>query len=317
MNAQIYDEEIFLSDDFSLQTSCYFCKSDQLEEIGSTSTIHPRSRFGLSIIRCLNCDHWHTNPMPKPELLSRLYAQASLSVEGADLLPSVDKVDTVSATAPDDHWIVKALCKYPPGNFLEIGPGKGALLRKMRSLGWNSFGVELATYKKGFQVVSSLGELPDSIQFDVIVFQDVLEHIPNPSPVLNDYLRFLSPSALLFMSVPWSESKRARYLKATWEMVRPLGHLHYFSKESSRSLLKSSGFEVLAIEAVNINRGYMRDLAAYTLSFVHGLLPSKWRTLDTRTLRLIRYLALFPGDSVGDQLYVRAKLASEALQKSS
>ncbi len=78
----IMPEEIFNRDDFSECKTCPICGSYLLEKIGSTTTIHPRSRLRLSIIKCLDCDHWHTNPMPKPELLSRLYAQASLTVEG-------------------------------------------------------------------------------------------------------------------------------------------------------------------------------------------------------------------------------------------
>ncbi|HEY5993154.1 MAG TPA: class I SAM-dependent methyltransferase [Gallionellaceae bacterium] len=302
------DEEIFREADFVHFNCCPICESTQVENIGMTSTIHPNSRFSVSIMRCLNCRHWYTDPTPKPELLSRLYAESSLSVLGESWAKVVECSNQMDSVAPDSHWVVRSLSEVQPGNLLEVGPGDGSLLRKMRERGWNAFGVDLGRYASGFQVVSSPDQLPKSILFDVVIFQDVLEHTSSPSDVLSNYLDYLSPNAILFMTVPWSESKRAGLGKAGWEMVRPLGHLHYFSKQSASILLKSRGFEVLASETVNIYGSYPIELARSFLSVVYGSLrTSKWKSLYRRVRNFCRLLSLFPGDAAGDQLYLKAQ----------
>jgi len=303
-------ERQFDESDFSRSNSCTICNSTNIEAIGTRLTIHPNSRFSVQIRRCLDCDHWDTYPMPKADLLALLYSESSLSVLGENWASAVETGNRKESLAPDSHWIVKDLLHVKPANFLEIGPGGGSLLRKMRQLGWNAYGVDLGSYASGFQVVSSLSQLPGSVSYDVIVFQDVLEHVSDPSYELSSYLSLLNPGATLFMTVPWSESRTARFGKTEWEMVRPLGHLHYYSKRSAKFLLERNNFEVFSITTVNVHGDLpqrAKSLARSTLGIAFAMLrPSRWKDLRNRincTKTLMRSLT----DANGDQLYIKAR----------
>jgi hypothetical protein len=46
----------------------------------------------------------------------------------------------------------------------------------------------------------------------------------------------------LFASFPCSESRPARRFVTQWSMVRPYGHVNYFSKESARRLCARAGW---------------------------------------------------------------------------
>jgi hypothetical protein len=301
-------ERPFLASDFIQYKTCPICDSSLIERIGNEATIHPRSRFNVALMLCLNCEHWYTDPMPTPRLLASLYGESSLSVLGESWSEAVEISNADTSISRDSHWVVESLRKTEPGNFLEIGPGDGSLLRKMRALGWNSFGVDLGDYAKGFQVVSSPEQLPSSILFDAIIFQDVLEHVSNPYDVLRDYLPYLSSKAVLLMAVPWSESKRARRFRTSWEMVRPLGHLHYFSKSSARAVLESNGFEPLRFQIVNIYGSYFKSLVMSLAKLAYCIMrPSRWNTVNLRVRRVVGHVSIFPGDPIGDQLYVMAQ----------
>ena len=53
--------------------------------------------------------------------------------------------------------------------------------------------------------------------------------------------------------MPNRESLRARRDRQKWRMVRPLGHVNYYSKNSIALALKLAGFAVRYIHATDLN----------------------------------------------------------------
>lgn len=302
----------FRAGDFAEMAACPICDSASSVAIGTSRSIHPQSNLEVTIVACLNCGHWYTDPMPSDRLLNALYSQSSLYVLGENWAAAVEARNTDESLALESYWVVKSLARMKPGNLLEIGCGDGSLLRRMRLLGWNAYGVDPGSYSAGFQTVSSASQLPKQILFDAIVLQDVLEHVSDPLTALSEFLEFLAPNAVLLMAVPWSESKLARINKVQWCMVRPLGHLHYYSRKSAELLLNKLKFVVIASNSVNIYGNYWKDFLHATLSFSYGLVsPSRWTSLRARSSRLAKLITQFPGDLAGDQLCVLARLSRE------
>ena len=109
--------------------------------------------------------------------------------------------------------------------------------------------------------------LMDDERFDVIVFNDVLEHVPDIHAALRAcYLR-LHPGGLLVLNLPSSRGVLYRLSKLLWRLgVRgpfrrmwqvglPSPHVHYFNLENLSSLLARHGF---------------RLVSAFTLPALHG-----------------------------------------------
>ena len=299
----------------ALQTElCVACGSRDLNFIGSAPIINPNLDENFDIKSCSICSHWMTFPTPSRDLLASLYSQSSLSVLGEGWAHNYSSGDQTESLAGDENWIVKRLKSSTAGNFLEIGPGDGSLIRKFRELGWNAYGVDPGQYLSDERIVASADALPTGIKFDVIVLQDILEHTSNPWEELGLYRNNVSSNAQVFMTFPWSESDEAVKIGSAWAMVRPIGHLHYFSKKSASSLMASIGAEIKSIEVINLmpsKKARIKNLIWLSATFPLQFLRRKVRKNPYRQRLSLLFQSWVSLWSDGDQLYVEGKVSQE------
>lgn len=86
-------------------------------------------------------------------------------------------------------------------------------------------------------------------QFDVLIFADVLEHLPWPVGVLRRYLQWLAPGGSVIISLPnvglWSV--RFAHLLGRWEYeetgVLDRTHLRFFTRRTARWMLDQAGLD--------------------------------------------------------------------------
>jgi len=104
-----------------------------------------------------------------------------------------------------------------------------------------------------------LGYFPDALQpgeqFDVIVFNDVIEHIPPIRSALEACHARLNPGGILILNLPNSRGLFYRLSKVfaaaglrgpferMWQKDMPSPHVHYFNPENLTKLLESMGFQ--------------------------------------------------------------------------
>lgn len=90
----------------------------------------------------------------------------------------------------------------------------------------------------------------DGDLFEVIVFNDVLEHIPDARETLRACLDHLTTDGVVVISAPFSEGvffRMARFMRAhklwdrLWQRHFFTPHVHYFSERSLRDLAASLG----------------------------------------------------------------------------
>lgn len=248
--------------------------------------------------------------MPKQNDLDRWYQQRSPLVLGNG---ANDNYSDPSVFAQSTHWVISDLRSHTPATLLEIGPGNGSLLRTLRKLGWNCYGVDPGQYISDKKIVSSLSELPKNVCFDVVVFQDVLEHIVDPFDYIEKVSNLTNKKCIFYISTPYSQSLEARLLKGRWEMVKPFGHLHYFSKVSMRTILQRVNFEISNCVVVSISLGkkvliqrVTRQLLSFPFQFKHrGVLQSPYKEHWFKLFENVIYLF-----SAGDQVYTKAERSS-------
>lgn len=144
----------------------------------------------------------------------------------------------------------KGLCKQVGFNYLEIGVGHGYLYEILSELALVSFGVEPGNWRPSTShIVSNLSDIPSGIKFDVIVLEDVLEHIADPVNMLIRLNRIANKGCLILGNFPNNDSTIAQSQKGKWRMVRPIGHLHYFSSDSVIKTLNKSKWRILSLRA--------------------------------------------------------------------
>jgi 2-polyprenyl-3-methyl-5-hydroxy-6-metoxy-1,4-benzoquinol methylase len=113
---------------------------------------------------------------------------------------------------------------------------------------------------KGLHVVE--GYFPAALhpddRFDVIVFNDVLEHIPDPRATLLACHEALNSGGVLVLNLPTSKglfyflAKMGQHFalggafERLWQKDFPSPHLHYFDQSNLALLLRDCGFKVSA-----------------------------------------------------------------------
>ena len=198
------------------------------------------------------------------------------------------------------------------GRLLEVGCGNGRMLRDMQSFGWQVYGVdfdEAAVAKareKGLQVAH--GDLhsqryPDD-HFDAIVMSHVIEHVHEPSAILQECHRILKPGGRLVMVTPNSDGLGHRLFGANWRGLEPPRHLHIFNVKTLTRLLDKERFIECEVKST------VRDangMLAYSMLLRrglsrHGIKIPLFVHVAAKLLQAFEYLALGLGKQLGEEI---------------
>ena len=149
----------------------------------------------------------------------------------------------------------------PAGRLLDVGCAHGWFL-ELAGRRYETLGVEPDRQVSEFAMARGLpvreGFFPDDLKqeetFDVIVFNDVIEHIPAISGVLDACRDRLNSGGVLVLNLP--SSRGIFYQIATtlarlglgasferlWQKDMPSPHVHYFDPKTLKSLVERHGF---------------------------------------------------------------------------
>jgi hypothetical protein len=246
---------------------CPICNS-ATHAFRQVRTINTSSSATLDLCSCVHCGHWFINPLPTQLFLDHLYRRASYSVIGAGW-----EADRRLTFTPPERFVIRSEAHQNPGRYFELGVGHGLLYRFFQSTGWMTYGVEPGPWGKSIGLASSLDELEQKTQYDVIVALDVIEHVSDPIAVIKRLLSLTAQNARVYFSFPNSSSLRARIFREAWRMVRPLGHIHYFSKRSAHEAFNRSGLHIAQMRTSDLAElrncfksfGQIAGVAAQTL----------------------------------------------------
>ncbi|HYG33854.1 MAG TPA: class I SAM-dependent methyltransferase [Clostridia bacterium] len=159
------------------------------------------------------------------KLQRMLYAQRARSVEGA--------TDGVR------------------GKVLDIGCGRGLLLKAFQARGWEVQGTELSDQSARYarQVAGipvKTGNLGDigfpANHFDAITMWHVLEHVPDPRVLLREIFRILKPNGVLLVGVPDFGGWEARLFRDKWFHLDVPRHVTHLTKDTLHKALSDTGF---------------------------------------------------------------------------
>ena len=183
---------------------------------------------------------------------------------------------------------------------LEVGCSTGLFLDAASRRGAKVTGVEPEKEKvsqarsKGFEIIGEFfpEALPAGQTFDVIVFNDVFEHLPDPVVALHACAAHLNPDGILVLNLP--DSKGMLYfiantidrlgidepLKRLWQMDFPSPHLSYFNRDNLKTLsMTKAGLELV----------HQSSLKTLTTA---GLKDRINATINRSALRLMMYIGL-------------------------
>ena len=114
-------------------------------------------------------------------------------------------------------------------------------------------------------------DLPDNY-FDVVTFNDCLEHFPDPFPPLELAKRKLKPGGTLICSLPnvrYADNMRHLIMEMDWRYegwgVRDRTHLRFFTRKSMIRTIEEAGYAVVSIDGINESEYYLRNFTMRVL----------------------------------------------------
>lgn len=155
----------------------------------------------------------------------------------------------------------------PPGRLLEVGVGEGFALAHFHRLGWDVTGIDFdsQTVKAFHPEVAGKVREGDALSFldeciergeryDAVICSHVLEHVLNPTGLLDRIHGILSKDGAIRISLPndgsWIQNLIVdkSYADSEYWVVEP-DHINYFNVTSLRKTLAAHGFEIVDLLA--------------------------------------------------------------------
>jgi methionine biosynthesis protein MetW len=250
--------------------------------------------------------------------MDRVADASSPDLNAIGLGPQADglRYDWNATFGPQDVGEVAAIIRdwVPEGaRVLDVGCATGSHTlkfthgKKCQVLGIEPDAARAAVARsRGLDVVT--GVLDEELlrtrgPFDLIIFGDVLEHVPGPASLLNLAKAGLAPGGIIAASVPNVAHWTVRVLLLFGRFdYKPSGimdatHLRWFTQKSFRSLFEHAGMKVLEMSP-----------AAGTWMGVYELPPFRFVPKGLRD-KMVRWLARGWPRLFGCQMVVRATVA--------
>lgn len=289
--------------------ACKVCAGRDFRVLGSRGGEAHRSGAGAKtrIVKCRSCGLIFPNPMPYPAGEDRRYTNVSGYFED---------VMAVEAEAQRRHG--EALARQAEerlgrrGRFLDVGCGRGEVVRAAQERGWQAEGCDLSAefvrYAREVNGVEAHAATLEQMRyptasFDAVTLVEVIEHLYEPAETVRELSRVVRPGGLVYLSTPNEESVYQSlgnlYYKArgrdwvvnlcpTWNLY----HVQGFSPRSLRYLLERNDFEI-------------EELVVYPGTLAVPRVGGLWGQVERAGARVIEHLANALGRS--PYMYVWAR----------
>lgn len=240
-------------------------------------------RAGLGVVsdiwRCDRCGLVFPNPMPIPlgGVEQHYSLDADCYFEHHDRDKKYENMQLLLKRASE--------LTGGKGKLLDVGTGRGELLKAARDAGWQCVGIEpspsfseYANSFSGTEVRCTPIEECDfqSSSFDAVILAAVLEHLYNPDETIREISRILRPGGALFLDVPNEQglyfqvgNLYQKFCRRDWVVnlspTFPPFHVFGFGPKSLRALLAKHGmhptdWHVYGGRSVLASRGQVRGV---------------------------------------------------------
>lgn len=279
---------------------CPICKSSEVRFLGARGGRAHREGRGVEtrMVRCVRCHGVYQKPTLLPE--TNPYSETDAQ-EYFRLHESWKKVECGEELAAFAESVLGQ-----PGSMVELGCGRGDLLRGARNRGWKVFGVEMTAAfadiaREGNGVEVECSSISDAKTldgtYDVVILAAVLEHLYDPLEAFGRVRHALRPGGLVFIDVP-NECSLMTYIGNLYLRTQgkdwavnlsptfPPFHVVGFCSTSLRWLLNAAGFKVLTLDLYQTRNA---------LPYSKGILARLERRALDVTLFLGRLIAMGAG----------------------
>lgn len=246
-----------------------------------------------SLASCNRCGHLITAPRlaesDLPSLYGTYYPRKQLCIN--DVIQDAGQVKRTfskfirwwNGTDNQGQYGVRA-----GETMLDVGCGSGVSLLEAQALGARAFGIEADPNVKPIAVTlglkvhfGSLRDKPFSEQsFDLIIMNQVVEHLPNPDEDLCLLKERLRPNGRMVLVFPNVDSFWRRLSGPRWINWHIPYHLHHFNLSHFKIMAQKCGLEVVRSRSITPNVWSLLQLRASRYQPQRGQPSPIWAEVD-------------------------------------
>jgi 2-polyprenyl-3-methyl-5-hydroxy-6-metoxy-1,4-benzoquinol methylase len=245
------------------------------------------------LARCYACGHVATAPRLQESDLPALYstyyprkkvAAVDVACEAAKAsLAFAGLVRWWNGTDNQGQYGVRA-----GETMLDVGCGSGTSLLEAKALGATAVGIEADSNVKPIAAAlgltiyfGSLQDRPFSGQyFDLIVMNQVIEHLPDPDQALLTLRERLTSSGRMVLVFPNTASLWRRLSGRRWIHWHIPYHLHHFDRKIFERMSRRCGLRVVRTRTITPNIWTLLQLRANLYQPLLGQLSPIWMVAD-------------------------------------
>ncbi len=245
--------------------TCPLCFSRNQKRFLCKVTLTSGTSFDLA--ECPTCGVIAFNPLPSPEQLTEFYSAAYYDF------------DRYREEGKGMAFARKLARWRKTGRLLDVGCATGFFIHGIRNnSSWEVYGTEFSEPAVRFanekmQLNVEQGNLIDVAYpakfFDFVHINNVLEHVPRPTELLEESRRIVKPDGIVYLSVPNGSVDSRDLIDFYSSEKQPArsknGHIFFFPSQTLHALFEQVGFEIIKTKTYSIKRG-LRSL---------GYLPRK------------------------------------------
>lgn len=277
---------------------CIICGSKRIKKMHLISEVSRYTKKSYPLYKCKDCGFIRPYPLPYSDnTKSKIY-------DNPDNIRFFDKKSGKIETWKYDYKdyfkhfqiYLKLIEKYKiQGKALDVGCGAGHLLELMSNKGLKSEGLEVSkkiinALKGRFKIYD--GDLKSPLlikeKYDLITFNQVLEHVEFPEDFIKDVNKILKKEGYVIFSVPYVYGLLPNLLRSKWYGLGHGQHLNFFSKKSINLFLNKGGFEI-------------EEIILSIFDYTHLSFPSVVNFINNLLMKIIVNLKM------GDNMFVVAK----------
>lgn len=219
----------------------------------------------VDIVLCKICNHSYMSPVIKSELMEKYY-----SILNSEFYHKSKNRDTTNHNYKEYNEYGKIINGLKStGKVLEVGCGKGHLLKKLEELGYVCYGIEPSplaynhaknilnlNVENTFLSTSSFYEK----KFDVVILIDVVEHIVDMHTFMKEITIVLNDGGVIFIGTGNIDSINAKIAGPNWGYFLSWEHVSFFNKHSMQYLLQKNDFRNIKINKTSLQHKPLQNL---------------------------------------------------------
>tara|TARA_B100001175_G_C19506826_1_gene641366 strand:- start:1501 stop:2337 length:837 start_codon:yes stop_codon:yes gene_type:complete len=221
----------------------------------------PLKKYYREYLKCKICGHFYSTVKNlNPETLYKGDFNNSIYMENFN--KTFQRIIKLPKKNSDNFYRVKKIdnfCKkffkdYKNISILDVGSGLGVFPYAIKKKGLKIDCIDpdqksvdhLNNKLKIKAICGDFLKIRNKKKYNVVTFNKVLEHVQNPSSLLNHTKGFLQKNSLVYIELPDGElasiSQKGKFCEEFF-----IDHIHVFSATSLSLLIKNSGFKLISM----------------------------------------------------------------------